>query len=64
MREKVEKSRAPVFAMLCSSGGSKGRLAKAEGAELRRGAYLEVKMLKTFKSTSLSGHLSEFEEDL
>ena len=34
MREKVGKSRFTVFfPMICGSGGSKSRLAKAEGAE-------------------------------
>ena len=34
MREKVEKSRNHcVFPMICGSGGSKSRLAKAAGAE-------------------------------
>ena len=33
-REKVEKSRNTVFfPMFCASGGSKGKLAKAAGAE-------------------------------
>ena len=33
MREKVGKSRNSVFPMICGSGGSKSRLAKAAGAE-------------------------------
>ena len=33
MREKVGKSRNIVFPMICGSGGSKSRLAKAAGAE-------------------------------
>ena len=33
MREKVGKSRNTVFPMICGSGGSKSRLAKAAGAE-------------------------------
>ena len=33
MREKVGKSRKTVFPMICGSGGSKSRLAKAAGAE-------------------------------
>ena len=33
MREKVGKSRNCVFPMICGSGGSKSRLAKAAGAE-------------------------------
>ena len=33
MREKVGKSRNTVFLMICGSGGSKSRLAKAAGAE-------------------------------
>ena len=33
MREKVGKSRFTVFPMICGSGGSKSRLAKAAGAE-------------------------------
>ena len=33
MREKVGKSRHTVFPMICGSGGSKSRLAKAAGAE-------------------------------
>ena len=33
MREKVGKSRNTVFPMICGSGGSKSRLAKAVGAE-------------------------------
>ena len=33
MREKVGKSRKIVFPMICGSGGSKSRLAKAAGAE-------------------------------
>jgi len=37
MREKVGKSRNAVFfPMICVSGGSKSRLAKAAGAELAR----------------------------
>ena len=34
VREKVGKSRNTVFFLFCGSGGSKSRLAKAEGAEL------------------------------
>ena len=33
MREKVRKSRNSVFPMICGSGGSKSRLAKAAGAD-------------------------------
>ena len=33
VREKVAKSRNAVFPMICGSGGSKNRLAKAAGAE-------------------------------
>ena len=33
MREKVGKSRNTVFPLICGSGGSKSRLAKAAGAE-------------------------------
>ena len=33
MREKAGKSRNTVFPMICGSGGSKSRLAKAAGAE-------------------------------
>ena len=33
VREKVEKSRHYVFPMICGSGGSKSRIAKAAGAE-------------------------------
>ena len=33
MREKIGKSRLTVFPMICGSGGSKSRLAKAAGAE-------------------------------
>ena len=33
MREKVGKSRNTVFLMICGSGGSKSRLAKAAGPE-------------------------------
>ena len=33
VREKVGKSRNTVFPMICGSGGSKSRLAKAAGAE-------------------------------
>ena len=33
MREKVGKPRNTVFPMICGSGGSKSRLAKATGAE-------------------------------
>ena len=33
LREKVGKSRSTVFSMICGSGGSKSRLAKAAGAE-------------------------------
>ena len=33
MHEKVGKSRNTVFSMICGSGGSKSRLAKAAGAE-------------------------------
>ena len=33
MREKVGKSRNTVFPMICGSGGSKSRLAKAAGVE-------------------------------
>ena len=58
VREKVGKSRNTVFPMICGSGGSKSRLAKAAGAEpsgqirdekctpLWREAYFEVKMYK------------------
>ena len=34
VREKVGKSRNTVFSVFCGSGGSKGRLAKAAGAEV------------------------------
>ena len=34
VREKVGKSRNTVFPVFCGSGGSKGRLAKAAGAEV------------------------------
>ena len=34
VREKVGKSRNCVFPVFCGSGGSKGRLAKAAGAEV------------------------------
>ena len=57
MREKVGKSRNTcVFPMICGSGGSKSRLAKAAGAEqlatgamkkctpLWREAHFQVKM--------------------
>ena len=33
VREKVGKSRITVFPVLCGSGGSKSRLAKAAGAK-------------------------------
>ena len=33
MREKIGKSRFTVFLIICGSGGSKSRLAKAAGAE-------------------------------
>jgi len=33
VREKVGKTRNTVFPMICGSGGSKSRLAKAAGAE-------------------------------
>ena len=33
VRDKVGKSRNTVFPMICGSGGSKSRLAKAAGAE-------------------------------
>jgi hypothetical protein len=33
MREKIGKSRFTDFPMICGSGGSKSRLAKAAGAE-------------------------------
>ena len=36
MREKVGKSRNTVFPMICGSGGSKSRIAKAAGAEPAR----------------------------
>ena len=36
MREKVGKSRNTVFPMICGSGGSKSRLAKAAGADGHR----------------------------
>ena len=36
VREQVGKSRNTVFAMICGSGGSKSRLAKAAGAEPAR----------------------------
>ena len=62
-QKKLEKSRNTVFfPMICGSGGSKSRLAKAAGAEpcgctpLRREAHFQVKMYKapqirsTFKS--------------
>ena len=59
MPEKVGKSRNTVFPMICGSGGSKSRLAKAAGAEqagqmrdenctpLWRRAQFQVKMYKT-----------------
>ena len=60
MREKVGKSRNTMFfPMICGSGGSKSRLAKAAGAEpagqmrdenctpLWREAHVPVKMYKT-----------------
>ena len=67
MREKVGKSRNTVFPMICGSGGSKSRLAKAAGAEpagqtrdenctpLWREAHFQVKMYKTHHGRSTFG---------
>ena len=62
MREKVGKSRNTVFPMICGSGGSKSRLAKAAGAEPAghctpswREAHFEVKMCKTHQVRTTFG---------
>ena len=68
MREKVGKSRNTcVFPMICGSGGSKSRLAKAAGAEpaghrrdeklhpLWREAHFEVKSVKNWRSRTTFG---------
>ena len=53
MSGKSRNHMSYVFPMICGSGGSKSRLAKAAGAEsqnytlLRREAHLQVKMLRT-----------------
>ena len=65
MREKVGKSRNTVFPMICGSGGSKSRLAKAAGAEpagqMRDEKLHAVVARSTFRSqnvqsTSASDH--------
>ena len=65
MREKVGKSRNIVFPMICGSGGSKSRLAKAAGAEpagqMRDEKLRAVVAQSTFRSqnvqnTPLSDH--------
>ena len=65
MREKVGKSRNTVFPMICGSGGSKSRLAKAAGAEaagqMRDEKLHAVVARSTFRSqniqnTSMSDH--------
>ena len=65
VREKVGKSRNIVFPMICGSGGSKSRLAKAAGAEpagqMRDEKLDAVVARSTFasekaKSTSRSEH--------
>ena len=54
MRERVGKSRNTVFPMICGSGGSKSRLAKAAGAEpssqMRDEQLLAVVARSTFRS--------------
>ena len=71
MREKVGKLRNTVFfPMICGSGGSKSRLAKATGAEpsgqMRdeklhavREAHLQVKMNKTYQVRTTFGSLKK-----
>ena len=68
VREKVGKSRHTVFPMICGSGGSKSRLAKAAGAEpagqMREKKLHAVVARSTFasakgKNTSLSEHFSK-----
>ena len=61
-QKKLEKSRNTVFfPMICGSGGSKSRLAKAAGAEpcgctpLWREAHFQVKMHKTHDSRTTFG---------
>ena len=61
-----------VFPMICRSGGSKSRLAKAAGAEpagqmrdknctpLWREAHFQVKMIQSMKSTTCSDHFWTF----
>ena len=65
IREKVGKSRNTIFPMICGSGGSKGRLAKAAGAgpagQMRDEKIHAVVARSTFrsqnvKSTTCSHH--------
>ena len=57
VREKVGKSRHSVFPMICGSGGSKNRLAKAAGAEpagQMRGEKLHAVVARsTFRSQNV-----------
>ena len=57
MREKVQKSPNTVFPMICGSGGSKSRLAKAAGAEpsgeIRNEKLHAVVARSTFRSQNV-----------
>ena len=65
MREKGRKiAKHCVFLMICGSGGSKNRVAKAAGAEpagqrrnekLYREIYFEIKIYKTHYSRTIFG---------
>jgi len=63
VREKVEKSRFTVFVtMICGSGGSKSRLAKAAGGQMRDEKLHAVVAQSAFgsqnvQSTSVSEHV-------
>jgi len=62
MREKVGKSRNAVFPMICGSGGSKSRLAKAAGAEpagqMRDEKLYAVVARSTFHKSKCAKHTS------
>jgi len=53
VREKVEKSRFTVFPMICGSGGSKSRLAKAAGGQIRDEQLHAVVARSTFPSQNV-----------
>ena len=62
VRENVEKSRNTVFSMICGSGGSKSRLAKAAGAEpagqMRDGKIARRCGAKHISKSKCTNHLS------